>query len=957
MANRQVSIFINGKEVANQIKSITAEKAKLNRELNLMTVGTKEYEDAAKELRKVNGIIAEHTAKIGGVQSSWKSITAGANKFLGVAGIAFGAEQVIQYGKQLYQTGVGMDTLARKANTVLGTSLSYVEAQAEKVAQAMGLTNAEYVAAIANSADLLKPMGFTTEEAAKQSVQIQDLAGALSEWSGGKFNAIETTESLRKALLGEREELERYGVSIKQAELNQELASRGMDKLTGNSLKQAEAMVTLELITRKSADAIRGYSENSDSAIRRQAELEAKVKNISENLATTLLPVFESLAASAGGFVEVIGGVVNFFGDLGGGAKKASESVSLLQAEFNAEVETLKRGNLSQENRVKLIDGINDRYGRYLPNLIQESDSLDSITKKQDAANAAFLQRITLLAAEEKLKEVSKKRIEIFEQELDLQLRLTKAEKSRLENRSADLSSNYLAASSVVIGGDINVDNINKAIEENKKEQADIQNELQKTIDAAAKAGVDVAAALGTKEGGGIGNKVLEFDQKAAEKEREKLEKHLEQLAESVAKFKEEERISNLSENDRRLAEVAAKYQDEIDQAIELEKSKNAAVSAAATEQKVELLKLQSEALEEERAKIAEEELTALLERLTAENEAVLELEQTQREAREEILKEIKEFTDEALLTDAELELQRLEEQGARLLELATSQGEDTTKLKEAIEARKAAIDKKAKEEEKKREEEALKASAAIQDAKLGLLKDLSSGLSELAGQSEAFQKAIFLFQKGVAAAEVIINLQREIATINATYAAAPPVAITLSTIARVRAGISLATIAATGIAGIAKQKKHGGFASIRGEDDGQVYNAMLIGQRPTGLLDYPHPVLMGSGILANEVGKEYYVSHHDLRKPAVLDHVRAIENITSHRQRAGGGFASASPTQNVAAPGAGTDPELKQLMGLVASFLGQLLAKGVQANIGNDEILALKRQIAQLDKASGGRL
>jgi len=54
MARRQVSIFINGREVATQVKAITSEKRKIVNELNRMVIGSDEYNKKVKELDKVN---------------------------------------------------------------------------------------------------------------------------------------------------------------------------------------------------------------------------------------------------------------------------------------------------------------------------------------------------------------------------------------------------------------------------------------------------------------------------------------------------------------------------------------------------------------------------------------------------------------------------------------------------------------------------------------------------------------------------------------------------------------------------------------------------------------------------------------------------------------------------------------------------------------------------------------
>lgn len=112
---------------------------------------------------------------------------------------------------------------------------------------------------------------------------------------------------------------------------------------------------------------------------------------------------------------------------VGLGSKKASEGVRDLQLEFNAEIEVLKRGNLSVEARKQLIEDINEKYKDYLPNLIDENATLEDITRAQNAANIAFEKKITLLASEEQFIDLTKRRLDALREEVLLRRQLATA--------------------------------------------------------------------------------------------------------------------------------------------------------------------------------------------------------------------------------------------------------------------------------------------------------------------------------------------------------------------------------------------------------------------------------------------------------------------------------------------------------------------------------------------------
>lgn len=305
---RQVSIFINGNEVVNSIKSIAAEQKKLTNELVNTVRGTEEYERKASELTRVNAILREHNDRVRGIEKGWSLTKIGLDKFIGVAAGAFAVDNLIGYGKELFNTAVKMEALEKKAKIVFGSTLPQVNEEAKKNAEAMGFTTSQYVAAAAAIQDILVPMGFQRQEAARISTQLTNLSGALSEWTGGQITATQVSEILASALTGEREQLKQLGIVLQQSDIDARLAEKGLSGLTGEIRQQAEAAVSLELILEKSQDAQTAYAENADSMTRKTAELTARFEDIKEVVATALIPVFE-------GLLDIVSDVSDAIGD------------------------------------------------------------------------------------------------------------------------------------------------------------------------------------------------------------------------------------------------------------------------------------------------------------------------------------------------------------------------------------------------------------------------------------------------------------------------------------------------------------------------------------------------------------------------------------------------------------------------------------------------------------------
>ena len=73
---RGIELYIDGKEVKNDIRAIETEARKLNKDIKSMTRGSEEYNRTAEKLRKYNTILRQHRNEIKGVeqqQRSWLS--------------------------------------------------------------------------------------------------------------------------------------------------------------------------------------------------------------------------------------------------------------------------------------------------------------------------------------------------------------------------------------------------------------------------------------------------------------------------------------------------------------------------------------------------------------------------------------------------------------------------------------------------------------------------------------------------------------------------------------------------------------------------------------------------------------------------------------------------------------------------------------------------------------------
>ena len=193
---------------------------------------------------------------------------------------------------------------------------------------------------------------------------------------------------------------------------------------------------------------------------------------------------------------EVINGFASFINTLTDFIEiPVSDKLNEDRIAMNDLFTSLQDTNISQDTRNKLIAELNLKYGEYLPNIVTEKTSLQDLKKAQVEANAAMLQRVTILAAEEKLTEIRKRQLD---NEIEA-AKLSKEKSKSLRIQTEALANTNERLKTSLSGVDIEMSNANLSVVENttaltkNKTEADKLAEEYKTASTAAlNLGVDV---------------------------------------------------------------------------------------------------------------------------------------------------------------------------------------------------------------------------------------------------------------------------------------------------------------------------------------------------------------------------------------------------------------------------------------------------------------------------------
>jgi len=287
--------------------------------------------------------VADRANRMGGLVAKASRIAA-----VGLGAVAAGAAVI---AKASVDSASNAQQSLGATETVFGKFADKVIKRSNQAAQAIGLSANEYrelsnvVGASLNGAGV--PLAKTADLTAQLNKRAADMAATFG---GTTREAIGSVSSL---LRGEADPIERYGVSIKQSDVSARLAAKGLDKLTGSALKQAEMQERLELLMEKTSRTQGAFSRESSTLAGQQQRLGAQVENLKARIGTALLPIltkaaaflnrnltpaFETVAAAASGlapYVQQVGNTLEAalarIRDLGGGASALTPLLTALQ--------------------------------------------------------------------------------------------------------------------------------------------------------------------------------------------------------------------------------------------------------------------------------------------------------------------------------------------------------------------------------------------------------------------------------------------------------------------------------------------------------------------------------------------------------------------------------------------------------------------------------------------------
>ena len=271
---------------------------------------------------------------------------------VGAGGIALlikGFQKLISFTKESSAASADAQETQSKFDAVFKQNAKEVESWADAYADSIGRNATAQIAFLASVQDTLVPLGFARSEAAEFSKTIVTLSNDLSS-----FNNLPTAEvvaGVTSALVGNVENLRRYGVVANEAAIKTEAVRSGLIE-EGEALSaEAKARAIMNILIASTTDAQGDLVRTQDSAANVQKSLSDQIIRTKENYGDFINQALTPLRAKFTEFLSTLNEAIeaqkNLDAAISGEAtadytKAVSDQESQL-SEWNAELVTVKK--------------------------------------------------------------------------------------------------------------------------------------------------------------------------------------------------------------------------------------------------------------------------------------------------------------------------------------------------------------------------------------------------------------------------------------------------------------------------------------------------------------------------------------------------------------------------------------------------------------------------------------
>jgi hypothetical protein len=171
-----------------------------------------------------------------------------------------------------------------------------------KNANNIGLSQVEAARTTTYLGSVLKQAGFGMDEVAENTEKLTLLAQDLATTFG--YDTTVALTAMTAMFRGEYDPIEKFGVALKQNEVNALVAAKGLGHLTGQAMLNAQQMVRMEQLFLRSTDAQGAFARGAGTLFVEQKKLTASFSDMQAIVGSELTPALARLMQQVTPLIE-----------------------------------------------------------------------------------------------------------------------------------------------------------------------------------------------------------------------------------------------------------------------------------------------------------------------------------------------------------------------------------------------------------------------------------------------------------------------------------------------------------------------------------------------------------------------------------------------------------------------------------------------------------------------------
>jgi len=223
-------------------------------------------DEAIKDTKKLS-------TQLGRLSDTAVKAAAGFAAFKGGQLVANFARDAIDAGRDLQ---VNLNGLQSVFGEFTPTMVEFTKSTA-----GIGLSMADSAKAATFLGSVLKQSGFAMDEVSEQTQRLVRLGADLSLTYG--YDVQEALLAMTALFRGEYDPIEKFGVAMKQNEIEGEKLKRGLEGLTGSAERLVDQQIRLELLYERSADSMGAYERQAGTLRVAQDTLRSSFNNMQQS--------------------------------------------------------------------------------------------------------------------------------------------------------------------------------------------------------------------------------------------------------------------------------------------------------------------------------------------------------------------------------------------------------------------------------------------------------------------------------------------------------------------------------------------------------------------------------------------------------------------------------------------------------------------------------------------------